>query len=76
METRTQELNVVVACWVGAVSRLSGLKVLFGVYVCVAKHDPAVDAIVGCVVAMYCAVETMVGRSGLLDACVGIGSCG
>ncbi len=74
VETRTQELNVGVACWVGAVSRLSGLKVLLGVHVLVAEHGPAVDAVVGCVVAMHCAVETMVGRSGLLDTCVGIRS--
>ena len=67
VEARTQVLHVVVACWVGAVSGLPGLEVLSGVHVLVAEHGPAVDAVVCGVVAMHCAVESMVGRFGLLD---------
>ncbi len=68
VEAKTQVLHVVVACWVGAVSGLPGLEVLFGVYLLVVEHGPAVDAVVGGVVAVHCAVESMVGRFGLLDA--------
>ncbi len=68
VEARTQVLHVVIACWVGAVSRLLGLEVLFGVYLLIAEHGPAVDAVVGGVVAMHGAVESMIDCFGLLDA--------
>jgi hypothetical protein len=68
VEARTQVLHVVVACWVGAVAGLLSLEVLLGVYLLIAEHGPAVHAVVCSVVAMHCAVESMVGRSGLLDA--------
>jgi hypothetical protein len=68
VEARTQVLHVVVACWVGAVAGLLGLEVLLGVHLVVAEHGPAVYAVVCSVVAMHCAVESMVGRSGLFDA--------
>jgi hypothetical protein len=61
VEARTQVLHVVVAWWVGAVSRLPGLEVLFGVHLLVAKHGPAVDAVVG-VVAMHCAEHGIFAR--------------
>ena len=68
VEARTQVLHVVNACWVGAVSWLLGLEVLFGVYLLIAEHGPAIDAVVGGVVAMHGAVEAMVDGFGLLDA--------
>ena len=76
VEARTQVLHVVIACWVGAVSWLLGLEVLFGVNLLVAEHGSAIDAVVGGVVAVHGAVESMGDGFGLLDACVGIGSCG
>ena len=68
VEARTQVLHVVVACRIGAVSWLLGLEVLFGVYLLIAEHGPAIDAVVGGVVAMHGAVESMVDGFGLLDA--------
>ncbi len=68
MEARTQVLHIVVACWVGAISGLPGLEVLFGVHLLVAEHGPAVDVVVGGIVAMHGAVKSMVSRFGLLDA--------
>ena len=65
VEARRQVLNVVVACRIGAVSGLPGLEVLFGVHLFVAENNSAVGAVVGDVVAMHSAVETMVGRFGL-----------
>ena len=65
VEARGQVLNVVVACRIGAVSGLLCLKVLVVVHVFVAEHNFAVDAVVGDVVAMHSAVETMFGRFGL-----------
>ena len=76
VEARRQVLNVVVACWIGAVSGLLCLEVLFGVHLFVAEHDSAVGAVVGDVVAMHSAVETMVGRFGLWGACTNVGSRG
>ena len=76
VEARRQVLNVVVACRIGAVSGLLCLKVLLVVHVFVAEHDSAVGAVVGDVVAMYSAVETMVGRFGLWGACTNVGSRG
>ena len=76
VEARRQVLNVVVACRIGAVSGLLCLKVLFVVHLFVAEHDSAVGAVVGDVVAMYSAVETMVGRFGLWGACTNVGSRG
>ena len=58
-------MNVVVACRIGTVSGLLCLKVLGVVHVFVAEHNFAVDAVVGDVVAMHSAVETMFGRFGL-----------
>ncbi len=58
VEARTQGLHVVVACWVGTVSGLPGLEMLFGVHVLAAKHGPAVDTVVGGVVTMHAAVKT------------------
>ena len=52
-------MNVVVACWIGAVSGLLCLKVLVGVHFFVAEHNFAVGAVVGGVVAMHSAVETI-----------------
>ena len=68
VEARTQVLHVVVACRMGAVSWLLGLEVLFGVNLLIAEHGPAIDAVVGGVVAMHGAVEAMVDGFGLLDA--------
>ena len=68
VEARTQVLHIVVACWIGAVSGLPGLEVLFGVHLLVAEHGPTVEVVVGGVVAMHCAVKSIVGRFGLLDA--------
>ncbi len=65
VEARGQVLNVVVACRIGAVSGLLCLKVLVVVHVFVAEHNFAVDTVVGDVVAMHSAVETMFGRFGL-----------
>ena len=76
VEARRQVLNVVVACRIGAVSGLLCLKVLLVVHVFVAEHDSAVGAVVGDVVAMHSAVETMVGRFGLWGACTNVGSRG
>ena len=76
MEARRQVLNVVVACRIGAVSGLLCLKVLFVVHLFVAEHDSAVGAVVGDVVAMHSAVETMVGRFGLWGACTNVGARG
>jgi hypothetical protein len=76
VEARRQVLNVVVACWIGAVSGLLCLEVLFGVHLFVAEHDCAVGAVVADVVAMHSAVETMVGRFGLWGACTNVGSRG
>ena len=76
MEARRQVLNVVVTCRIGAVSGLLCLEVLFGVHLFVAEHNSAVGAVVGDVVAMHSAVETMVGRFGLWGACTNVGSRG
>ena len=76
VEARRQVLNVVVACRIGAVSGLLCLKVLFVVYLFVAEHDSAVGAVVGDIVAMHSAVETMVGSFGLWGACTNVGSRG
>ena len=69
-------IEFVVACRIGAVSGLLCLKVLFGVNLFVAEHNSAVGAVVGDVVAMHSAVETMVGRFGLWSACTNVGSRG
>ena len=76
VEARRQVLDVVVACRIGAVSGLLCLKVLFGVHLFVAEHNYAVGAVVGDVVAMHSAVETMVGRFGLWGTCTNVGSRG
>ena len=69
VEARGQVLSVVVACRIGTVSGLFCLKVLFGVNLLIAEeHGPAIDAVVGGVVAMHGAVESMVDGFGLLDA--------
>ncbi len=62
VKARTQVLHVVVACRIGAVSWLFGLEVLFGVYLLIAEHGPAIDAVMGGVVAMHGAVESFDGR--------------
>ena len=72
VEARGQVLNVVVACRIGAVSGLLCLKVLFVVHLFVAEHDSAVGAVVGDIVAMHSAVETMVGSFGLWGACTNV----
>ena len=76
VEARGQVLNVVVACRIGAVSGLLCLKVLVGGHFFVAEHNFAVGAVVGGVVAMHSAVETMFGRFGLLGAWTNVGSRG
>ncbi len=76
VEARRQVMNVVVACRIGAVSRLLCLKVLVGVDFFVVEHNFAGGAIVGGVVAMHSAVETMVGRFGLWGAWTHVGSRG
>ena len=76
VEARRQVLNVTVACRIGAVSGLLCLEVLFGVHLLVVEHNSSVGAIVGDVVAMHSAVETMVGRFGLWSACTNVGSRG
>ena len=76
VEARGQVLNVVVACRIGAVSGLLCLKVLVVVHVFVAEHNFAVDVVVGDVVAMHSAVETMFGRFGLRGAWTNVGSRG
>jgi hypothetical protein len=62
VEAGTQELNVLVACGVGAISGFFGLKVLFCAYGLVAKHCAAIDAVVGRVVSMHSAVKSMFSR--------------
>jgi hypothetical protein len=74
VEARRQVLNVVVACWIGAVPGLLCLEVLFGVHLFVAEHNSAVGAVVGGVVTVHSAVEAMVGRFCLWWA--GVGSRG
>ncbi len=69
-------LNVVVACRIGAVSGLLCLKVLVGVDFFVEEHNFAGGAVVGGVVAMHSAVETMIGRFGLWGAWTNVGSRG
>ena len=76
VEARRQVLTVVVACRIGTVSGLLCLKVLGVVHVFVAEHNFAVDAVVGDVVAMHSAVETMFGRFGLRGAWTNVGSRG
>ncbi len=76
VEARGQVLNVVVDCRIGAVSRLLCLKMLIGVDFFVAEHNFAGGAVVGGVVAMHSAVETMVGRFGLWGAWTHVGSRG
>ncbi len=74
VEARTQELRVVVAWWVGAVSGVLGLTVLFGVHLGITEHGLAVDTVVGDIVTVHCTVEAMVGRFRLCWA--GVGSRG
>ena len=61
VKARTQGLHVVVARGVAAVTGFFGLKMLRGVGFGVVKHWPAGDAIVGSVVSVHGAVETMGG---------------
>ncbi len=68
VEAKTQVLHVVIACRVGAVPWLLGLEMLFGVDLLIAEHGPAVYAVVGGVVAMHGAIESMIDCFGLLDA--------
>ncbi len=74
VEARGQVLNVVIACRIGAVSGLLCLKVLVGVHFFVVEHNFAVGAVVGGVVAMHSAVETMFGRFWLWGAWTNVGS--
>ena len=59
VEARTDGLNVVVPRGIAAVTGFLGLEVLGGVGRGVVKHGSAHAAIVGSVVSMHGAVETM-----------------
>ncbi len=61
VEARAQGLHVLIARWVAAVTGFLGLEVLGGVGRGVVKHWSAHVAIVGSVVSMHGAVETMRG---------------
>ncbi len=61
VEARTQGLHVVVARWVAAVTGFLGLEMLRSVCRGVVEHWSADGAIVGCVVSVHGAVETMGG---------------
>ena len=61
VEARAQGLHVVVARGVAAVTWYLGLEMLRGVGCGVVKHWSAGDAIVGSVVSVHGAVETMGG---------------
>lgn len=75
VEARAQGLHVVIARWVAAVTGFLGLEVLGGVGRGFIKHLSAHVAIVGSVVSMHGAVETMRGRfNSPLGA--GVGSSG
>ncbi len=61
MEARTQGLHVLVARWIAAVTEFLSLEVLGGVGRGVVKHWSAHVAILGSIVSVNCAVETMSG---------------
>ncbi len=61
VKARTQGLHVLVARWIVAVTGFLGLEVLGGVGRGVVEHWPAHVAIVGSVVSVNGAVETMRG---------------
>ncbi len=61
VEARTQGLHVVVARWVAAVTGFLGLEMLRSVFCGVVEHWSVDGAIVGCVVPVHGAVETMGG---------------
>jgi hypothetical protein len=61
VEARTQGLHVLVARWMDAVTGFLGWEVLGGVGRGVIKHGSAHVAIVGSVVSMHGAAETMRG---------------